>query len=193
MENKWKDTLSTIGIIILAPIVALFLTHFIFQSYQVDGDSMKTTLHNQDRLIVTKTAKTISKITGNAYIPHRYDIIIFNLNGSLVDGQVKEKQLVKRVIGVPGDRVVIKNGVVTIYNEAHQSGYLVDREGPEKDVIQSTDGNDIDVNIKPGEVFVMGDNRGNSLDSRVFGAIKSSDIVGKLSLRIYPFDSFKHF
>ncbi len=193
MENKWKDTASTIGIIILAPLIALFLTHFVFQSYQVDGPSMETTLHNEDRLIVTKTAKTISKFTGNPYIPERYEIIIFNLKGSTAESQPQEKQLIKRVIGLPGDRVVIKGGVVTIYNKEHPNGYLVDKEGPAKDVIGQTSGNDIDITIKPNEVYVLGDNRDNSLDSRVFGAIKSNDIVGKLSLRIYPFNSYKNF
>lgn len=193
MENKWKDTISTIGIIILAPIIALFLTHFVFQSYQVDGPSMETTLHNEDRLIVTKTAKTLSKLTGNAYIPKRYEIIIFNFNGSIGDGQVKEKQLIKRVVGLPGDRVVVKDGVVTIYNKEHPDGFLVDREGPEKSVIGNTPGNDIDLTIKAGEVYVMGDNRENSLDSRVFGTVPANDIVGKLSLRIYPFSDYKHF
>lgn len=191
MESKWKDTLSTIGIIILAPLIALFLTHFVFQSYQVDGPSMEPTLHNEDRLIVTKTAKTLSKLTGNPYIPKRYEIIIFNHNSSIENNQAQQKQLIKRVIGLPGDRVVIKDGVVTIYNNEHPNGFLVDREGPEKYVIGNTPGNDIDLTVKSGEVYVMGDNRENSLDSRVFGTIPSNNIVGKLSLRIYPFSTYE--
>lgn len=192
MENKWKDTLSTIGIIIMAPVIAVFLTHFVFQSYQVDGPSMETTLQNADRLIVTKTGKTWANITGKTYTPKRYEIIIFNYNGQTGSGSSGEKQLIKRVIGLPGDRVVVKDGLVTIFNNAHPDGYLVDREGPEKAVIGNSPGN-VDQTIKADEVFVMGDNRENSLDSPDFGPVRSQDIVGKLSLRIYPFNNLKHY
>ena len=191
--NRLKETLSTLGIIILAPIVALFLTAFVFQSYQVDGPSMETTLQNRDRLIVTKTGKTWAKITGDSYIPKRYDIVVFNHTGEYGGNQfAAEKQLIKRVIGLPGDRVVVKSGVVTVFNNEHPDGFLIDREGPEKNVIGNTPGN-IDETIKPGDIYVMGDNRENSLDSRSFGAIRSTDLVGKLSLRIYPFEKVDKF
>jgi signal peptidase I len=192
-NDKWKDTLSTLGIIILAPIVALFLTAFVFQSYQVDGPSMETTLQNRDRLIVTKTGKTWSRITGKEYIPKRYEIVIFNHSGEYGDNQfVSEKQLVKRVIGLPGDRIVVKDGVVTVYNSEHPGGFLIDKTGPEKNAIHSTAGN-IDETIKSSDLYVMGDNRENSLDSRSFGPIRSQDVVGKLSLRIYPFNKTEKF
>lgn len=191
--GRWRDTLSTLGIIILAPLVALFLTAFIFQSYQVEGPSMETTLQDKDRLIVTKTARTWARLTGNIYIPERYEIVIFNHTGEYANSQfVTEKQLIKRVIGLPGDRVVIKDGVVTIYNSERPNGFLVDREGPEKNTIGNTTGN-IDEVVQEGEVFIMGDNRANSLDSRNFGPISAKDIVGKLRLRIYPFNNANKF
>lgn len=190
MENKWKDTLTTIGIVIMAPIIALFLTNFVFQSYQVDGPSMETTLQNQDRLIVTKVGKTWSRITSGSYIPERYEIIIFNFNGEAASGGANEKQLIKRVIGLPGDRVVVNDGVVTVFNKEHPDGYLVDRAGPHGNAVRSTSGN-VNVTIRPGEVYVMGDNRDNSLDSRSFGPVDSEDIVGELQLRIYPFNKFE--
>lgn len=192
MESKWKDTLSTIIIIILAPVLALVLTHFVFQSYQVDGPSMETTLLDNDRLIVTKMGKTWSNIKGDSYIPKRNEIIIFNFNGEGLAGDGKEKQLIKRVIGVPGDRVVVDGGLVTVFNKEHPDGYLIDREGPQKNVIGSSPGK-VDETINPGEVFVMGDHRENSYDSPDFGPVKSADIVGKLSLRIYPFSNFEQY
>lgn len=196
-SNKLKDTLSTIGIIILAPIVALFLTTFVFQSYQVDGPSMEPTLQNGDRLIVTKTGKTWSRIIGKDYVPKRYEVIIFNHGGSFC-GQTTttQKQLIKRVIGLPGDRVVVKDGVVRVYNNEHPGGYLIDREGPERNAIGNTpgnNGNDIDVTVEKGDLFVMGDNREESCDSRSFGTIPSKDVVGHLSLRIYPVDKIDRF
>ncbi len=196
VSNKWKETLSTIGIILLAPLVALFLINFIFQSYQVDGPSMEPTLQNGDRLIVSKTGKTWARITGNDYVPKRYEIIIFNHTGEFSgSSQVTEKQLIKRVIGLPGDRVVVKDGVVRVYNNEHPDGYLIDSEGPERNAIANTpdNGHEIDLTVKKGELFVMGDNREQSLDSRSFGPIRSDDVVGHLSLRIYPFDKFERF
>jgi signal peptidase I len=193
-KEKWKDTLSTLGIIILAPIVAFILTVFVFQSYQVDGPSMETTLQDRDRLIVFKTGKTWSEITRSDYIPKRYEIVIFNHTGEYEGGQyVTEKQLIKRVIGLPGDRVVVQNGEVKVYNDENPDGFLVDQEGPEKDNIGGSTSGNINETVGEGEVYVMGDNRGNSLDSRSFGPVKSDDVIGKLSFRIYPFDKIERF
>lgn len=189
--NPRRELFSTIAILILAPILAILLTVFVFQSYQVDGPSMESTLHNNDRLIVTKVGKTWSRITGGKYIPDRYSIVVFNYEGQS-NYEIQNKQLIKRVIGLPGDRIVIKDGITTIYNSEHPDGFYPDKTGPESTVINTTDGN-IDETLGPGEVFVMGDNRGNSLDSRMFGPVSSNDIIGRLFVRIYPFGSVKKF
>ncbi len=186
-----RDLFSTIGIIIAAPIIALLLTIFVFQSYEVDGESMETTLQHKDRLIVIKTAQTWARVTGHSYIPPRYSIIVFNLNEA-GDGSGEKKQLIKRVIGLPGDRVVVSGGTVTVYNDKHPGGLAVDQEGPQASVITST-GGEVNQTIAQDEVFVMGDNRDNSLDSRSFGSVKVDDIVGRLALRILPFRQHEAF
>lgn len=191
-ESKFKEYLSTIGIIVAAPLLALFMIHFVFQTYEVDGESMEKTLHNADRLIVLKVPRTWASITNHSYIPKRYEIVIFNHTADWGQGSQTEKQLIKRVIALPGERIVVKDGVATVYNKEHPEGFLVDRVGPEYGVITVTSGN-IDQVVKNDEVFVMGDNRENSLDSRMLGAIPAQDIVGKLSVRIYPFDQTKKF
>lgn len=186
-----KELISTLAILILAPVIAIILTVFVFQSYQVDGPSMERTLQNNDRLIVAKTGKTWSRITHKNYIPKRYSIIVFNYAGQ-ADYETPNKQLIKRVIGLPGDRLVIKDGITTIYNAQNPDGFYPDKLGPESPVINTTKGN-IDITIRPGEVFVMGDNRDNSLDSRIFGPVRSQDIIGSLSVRIFPLNSIKKF
>lgn len=177
--------LSTIGILIAAPIVALLLTAFVFQSYEVDGPSMETTLENHDRLLVLKLPRTVAKIMHHDYIPNRGDIIIFSTTAVQEGGDGGPKQLIKRVMALPGERVVVNDGILTVYNKEHPDGFVPDKESAYGSVITTTTG-DIDVTVGKGEVFVCGDNRTNSLDSRVIGTIPSKDIVGKLIFRIYP-------
>ncbi|HUD06985.1 MAG TPA: signal peptidase I [Candidatus Saccharimonadales bacterium] len=187
-----KNLLLTVALFAAAILVALFLTTFVFQQYQVDGPSMETTLNNQDRLIVYKVDRTWSKITGHPYIPNRGDIIIFNEAGLYSASGVQEKQLIKRVVGLPGDRVVVKNGTLTVYNSKHPNGFDPDTTLPYGKVIKDTTGS-VDVVVPANQVFVCGDNRPDSLDSRYFGTVPVSNIIGKLVLRIYPFNSISAF
>ena len=184
--------LSTVAVLLIAPLVALLLTAFVFQSYQVDGPSMETTLFNNDRLIVWKMPKTIAKITGKHYIPNRGDVVIFVEDQLTSYGQDPGKQLIKRVIALPGERLVVKDNKVTVYNKEHPGGFQPDKTLPYGKVIKQTSG-DIDLVVPNNDVFVMGDNRPNSLDSRAFGPVDTSDIVGKLVLRVWPAGEMKKF
>ena len=172
-------------VVAIALIIAALLTMFVFQQYQVDGSSMSTTLQNGNRLIVNKVPRTWARITGHPYIPKRGDIIVFVENGLYGLNDSGSDQLIKRVIGLPGERVVIKNGYVTIYNEVHPKGFRPDATLPYGKVIPYT-GDGLDLVVPKNEVFVMGDNRGDSLDSRIFGPVPVSNIIGQLVVRIYP-------
>jgi signal peptidase I len=190
--SRLRSVLSTLSVLLIAPLMALAITAYIFQSYEVDGPSMQTTLHNQDRLIIWKVSRTWARLTHHDYVPGRGDIIVFIKRGLYEDNSSKEKQLIKRVIGLPGDRVTVKDGKITIYDTAHQDGFQPDKTLPYGKVITTTEGN-VDLIVPAGEVFVSGDNRANSLDSRYFGPVPASDIVGKLVVRILPFDSAEKF
>ena len=194
-SNRLADTLSTIGILLLAPLIAIVLTAYVFQSYQVDGPSMQQTLQHNDRLIVWKLPRTWSRITGNQYVPKRGDIIIFTQSGlSTYGDSVNTKQLVKRVIGLPGDRVVVKDSTITVYNAEHPNGFKPDSTLPYGDngAIPPT-GGDVDVTLSKTQLFVCGDNRPDSLDSRAFGAIETNQVIGKLVARIYPVSDMERF
>lgn len=198
-EKETKDSvrsiISTISILLLAPVIAILLTLFVFQSYQVDGPSMETTLQNNDRLVVWKLARTWSKITHHAYIPNRGDVIIFNEPEENLEGVGSgsaNKQLVKRVIALPGERVVVKDGSLTVYNKQHPNGFSPDKTMPYGNVIPTTSG-DIDVTLDANQLFVCGDNRPDSLDSRAFGPITTDQVVGKLVMRILPLNNAKRF
>ena len=190
-----KNTIASVFILLMAPVIALLLTIFVFQSYQVDGPSMETTLQNNDRLIVWKLPRTWARITHRQYVPNRGDVIIFTEPGlGNYDQPDGSKQLVKRVIGLPGDKVVIKDGVITIYNSEHPNGFQPDKTMPygANGHIPVTD-NDGTFVLSANQLFVCGDNRPNSLDSRIFGPITTDQVVGKLAARILPLSNTKAF
>jgi len=190
-REHWHSIASTALIFLLAPLLALMMAAFVIQSYQVDGQSMETTLQDRDRLIVDKLPRTWARLTGHAYIPHRGDIIIFNQNLANF-GQGEDKQLIKRVIGLPGERVVVRDGAITVFNQAHPSGFNPDKSAGYHIAAVSTSG-DLQVDLHKNEIFVCGDNRPNSEDSRYFGPVPASHIVGKLALRLVPLDKIQKF
>lgn len=193
-RNYWRESFSAIGIVLSAILVAAFIILFVFRSYQVDGPSMQNTLQNNDKLVIWKVPRTWASITHHDYIPDRGDIIVFNESGLAEFGQDNSKQLIKRVIGLPGDHVVVKDGKITVYDKTYPHGFDPDttlsygKDG----TIPYTAGN-IDVTLGPHQLFVCGDNRPDSLDSRSFGPINASQIVGKLALRVFPIGQAKAF
>lgn len=188
--RNWRSVLSTIGLFISAFIIAILLNTFVIQSYQVDGESMEPTLNNNDRLIVNKIPRTLARIDGHQYVPQRGDIIIFNEDG--LPGFMGTKQLIKRVIGLPGERVVVANGKITIYNQQHPNGFNPDTSDGYHIAAPTTVGA-VDITLQSNQLFVCGDNRPNSEDSRYFGPINTDQVVAKLMFRILPLDKAKAF
>lgn len=193
-QGRLGGIVSTLAVLIIAPLVAFFLTSFVFQSYQVDGPSMQTTLQNNDRLLVWKLPKTWSRVTGHHYVPKRGDVVVF-VERNLPDiNEPAGKQLIKRVIGLPGERVVVQNGSVTVYNKENPDGFNPDETLPYGEVISETP-IDVDTTVPAGHIFVMGDNRPDSLDSRsaAVGPVNLDDVVGKLVIRVWPINNAKVF
>lgn len=192
--SAWREVFSTIGILLLAFLVAVLLIQYVFRSYQVDGPSMESTLQNQDKLIIWKVPRTWARITHHAYIPKRGDIIIFQESGLSAYGQEDTKQLIKRVIGLPGDHVVVKDGRITVYNKANPGGFQPDDTlAYDKDHHIPLTTGDVDVTLGANQLFMCGDNRPDSLDSRAFGPIDASQIIGKLVMRVFPVNQIKTF
>lgn len=189
-RSGWQEILSTLSILGIALLTALFIIAFVFRSYQVDGPSMETTLQNGDKLIIWKVARSWARVTGHDYIPKRGDIVVFD--HSTVESGSGKKQLIKRVIGLPGERVVINEGKITIYNKDSLGGFNPDDSLPPVQPIPV--GSDRkDVSLDEDEIYVLGDNRPDSLDSRAFGPITADQIVGKLVLRVLPLSNAKVF
>lgn len=170
MSKKIKqEIISLLKSISFAVILALAISTFIKPTI-VNGQSMYPTLKDKDYLIVNKLAY----INQN---PQRGDIIVFKTD--LIDNNTnKKKDLVKRVIALPGEHIVIKDGEVFIDSKKLNEDYL---HGV------NTDGN-IDMIVPKNHIFTMGDNRPKSRDSREIGAINIDDIIGKVDIRLYPFN-----
>lgn len=177
----WRDRLSNVFLFLGAFLVAVLVNQFVFQSYEVDGSSMSPTLHNSDRLIIVKAQRTWASVSRSKFIPKRGQIIVFHKPNGTSD------QLIKRVIGLPGERVVVKDNKITVYNAASPNGFNPD-DAPYGQELPPTYGN-VDVTVGPNEVFVCGDNRipGASLDSRsILGNVPVEKIVGTLAIRYLP-------
>jgi len=182
-----KNSIYTILLFILAPLFALFMIIFVFQSYIVDGTSMTPTLQNGDRVFILKLPKSFDGMIGKTYIPSRHEIIVFKKPSD------PSTQLIKRVIGLPGDTVVVNNGKITVYNAQNPNGFNPDANTDYGPTLASTIGN-VDITVGANELFVCGDNRGpgGSLDSRTgVGLVPVQNIIGRLWVRYYPFSSFK--
>ncbi len=162
-DSSAKDIVrgAIIGLIIMV-LVAIFIKPIIVQ-----GSSMEPTINNKDYLLISRQAYKIGE-------PERGDIVVFpHQQGS------EDTLYIKRVIALPGDHLKIKNGKVYINNKMQDEEYLKDGT--------KTSGN-IDYTIPEGEIFVMGDNRENSSDSRFFGTVSIEDVKGKVLIRLFPFN-----
>ena len=186
------DILSVIGFIIAVTIGTVLINTFIFRSYNVVGQSMENTLHDGERIIVNRLPVTWSHLQNKDYSPDRGDIIVFQ-NPDYVSG-MKDQYIVKRVIAFAGERVVVKDGVLTVYNDQNPDGFHPDDDfNGEPKQYTSHDG---DWTVPDKELFVSGDNRegNNSFDSRSgLGTVPLYDVIGPISIRLFPFDKIRTF
>lgn len=152
-----------LGTIVPAVIIALLIHAFLAQATRVYGQSMEPNFHTDERLVV-------EKVSYRLHAPRRGDVVV------LQDPSGGPELLIKRVIGLPGERVSIVDGRVFVDGRMLDEPYLN----------QPTHGNGNSWTVPPLAVFVMGDNRGASRDSRVFGPVLLEQIVGRAVFRYWP-------
>ena len=190
-----KDIFSLLIFIICVVIGTLLINTFVFRSYNVVGPSMETTMYTGDRLIVNRLPVTWSSIQGKQYVPERGQIIVFK-NPRYTLG-IEDEFIVKRVIGLPGERVTLRDGHYVVYNEENPQGFNPDDENNGEP--GSPTSGTADEIVPEGEIFVSGDHRqGNfSFDSRNgdqgMGTIPLYDVIGPVGMRIFPFNKIRTF
>jgi len=172
-NNYIKELIGIAKSIIIAVILALLIINFVFETVSVEGRSMFSTLDNKDRLIVEKVSYYFSK-------PKPGDIVVIK------NPQNIKERFIKRVVAVAGDRVKIENNKLFINDKPKDEIYIHDNIMTDFE----------EITVPKNTVFVLGDNRNNSKDSRMVGSIDLKLVVGKATIRLYPFDKigglYKH-
>ncbi len=167
-----KEVIEWIKCILVSVLIALVIRTFVFNSTKVIGSSMYPTLEENDRLFSNKVVYFIGE-------PKRGDVVIIKAPDD------PKKDYIKRVVGVAGDKIEIKDGSVYLNGEVIEEDYI--EVGSFTDIYS-----EYSWEVPENHLFVLGDNRapGASKDSRSFGIVKEDSVKGKASLRYYPFDKF---
>jgi signal peptidase I len=168
-ENFFTELLK---FVLIAAAIVFPIRLFIAQPFIVSGASMEPTFFNGQYLIVDEVSYRFNE-------PARGDVVIFR------PPQNEKEFYIKRIIGLPGETVTIQNGTVSVTTT---TGATVPLD--ESYVVNEGNGSDITVTLKEGEYFVMGDNRPESSDSRVWGTLPRHNIVGRAFIRLLPIDHF---
>ena len=200
MENNFlqrhkvfQDAIGIVIFVIFVLVGVLLINSFVFRSFNVLGPSMEKTLFTGDHLIVNRLPVTLAQLQNKPYSPKRGQVIVFK-NPQYVPGG-SDEYIVKRVIAFSGERVTVKDGVLTIYTDTYPDGIEPDEKLFGGAPGEPTSG-DVDTVVAQDTLFVSGDHRQGdfSYDSRSgLGLIPLYDVIGPVGLRIYPLTQIRTF
>lgn len=168
--SKLKPVVEILKVIVGVFVVAVIIRIFLFQPFIVDGSSMEPNFHNNEYIVV-------EKISYHLHAPRRGDVIVLQYPGNLTEDYIK------RIIGLPGETLKITNGHVYVDGNEISESYL---QSGQLTTISGNPQGDFQVTLGPTQYFVMGDNRDHSSDSRDWGLLDRSLIVGRAAIVLYP-------
>lgn len=184
MKIEWKkEGMEWVKAFAIGIIIFAFIRTFFFSNYVVEGESMMPTLQDGNKLVVNKLGYQVGEL-------NRFDVIVFHANA--------KEDFVKRIIGLPGDKIEYRNDELYINGHKYKEPFLTVYK-------QKAHGNKItgdfsleeltgENKVPEGKLFVLGDNRLGSWDSRQFGFIATAQVVGKVDLRYWPLNEMNiHF
>ncbi|WP_108671863.1 signal peptidase I [Peribacillus acanthi] len=161
-----EEIFSWVKSLFFAIVIALICRHFLFTPVTVHGESMIPTFEDNNKVVITKVSKL-----------EHFDMIVFH-------SPVSEENHIKRLIGLPGDTVEVKDDTLYINGEEFKEPYL--NTNKEKLAIEEKLTEDFKVEVPKDSLFVMGDNRRKSGDSRIYGFIHKDSVIGEVKFRYYP-------
>jgi signal peptidase I len=174
-QREPSTTLDVVKFTVIALLIVLPIRFFIAQPFIVNGASMEPAFQSGEYLIVDQLSHRFEA-------PVRGEVVIFRYPKD------ESKYFIKRVIGLPGETVLVSGETITIFNTEHPEGFVLDEPYLGKDNHES---GTITVTLDSDSYFVLGDNRRASSDSRIWGPLPENNIVGRAFLRLLPIDSYE--
>jgi len=179
LKNFFIFVFELLKIVAISLVIIIPIRYFLVQPFYVKGASMEPNFYDHEYLIIDEISYRFNE-------PVRGDIVVFRYPRN------PQEYFIKRLIGLPGEEVQIKDGEVTVFNEKNNEGIALDEFYLPEDI--KTYGMTSDkVVLGENEFFVLGDNRNSSKDSRSFGPVNRSYIIGKVLFRGWPFDRVQLF
>jgi signal peptidase I len=177
MKSFLYSIWEIVEIVLVAFITVMIVRSFLVQPFLVSGSSMEPNFSSGDYLL-------IDELTYRFRSPERGEVIVFRYPGD------EKTYFIKRIIGLPGEKLVLEENKITLFNKENPKGLVLD-----EDYLPSAgrfSGKE-EIALKDGEYFVLGDNRYYSFDSRSWGNLKNNEIVGMVRLRLWPFNKVRAF
>lgn len=174
LRSIWLFFLDFLETIVVSLAIFAVVYIFLFQPHQVDGHSMESNFHDKEYILTDKVSYRMHK-------PNRGDVVVFH------SPQDERVDYIKRIIGVPGDTVMVKGGYTYLNGQKLEEAYIND---PGQVLPGQFLHEGITVTVDDGHYLVMGDNRLHSSDSREWGLVTSAEIVGRAFFRYWPISSF---
>lgn len=165
-------------VFLISMAIIIPIRYFLVQPFFVRGASMEPSFQDGEYLVIDQLSYRLRE-------PERGEVVVFRF-------PLRPSQFfIKRIVGLPGETVIVRDGQVVIQNQEHPSGVILD-ESLYLDEVMRTGGN-VTVQLKAREYFVLGDNRAASSDSRSWGMLPEEDLVGRAWIRAFPFDAIALF
>ncbi len=180
VKNFFVYVLDLLKVVVISLAIIIPIRYFLIQPFYVKGASMEPNFHDHEYLIIDEISYRFNP-------PKRGEIVVFRYPRD------PQEYFIKRIIGLPGEKVELKDGKIMIYNQDNPDGFfLLEPYLPDGTKTYGGLGQE-QVELEEGEYFVMGDNRNSSKDSRSFGPVDRSFITGRVALRGWPLSKFSVF
>ena len=183
-SDSFKAVRDWIIVLVVALVVALGIRTYVLQQFYISGPSMETTLYQPNRVLVNKLSYRLHEV-------NRGDVVVFDRVTS--NGEtIQHDDLIKRVIGLAGEKISISKCVVYVNKVALEEPYLDSRDTEQDDLIERCRQPEMaEVVVPAKQVFVLGDNRPQSMDSRMFGSVDKNRIVGRAFIVLWPLSRWR--